>query len=128
MSIYLFQPGQVQQNVLYISSQDGKSEKSFSNTKYAFAMLNLTDLEILYENKMFGQKSSVLILEDTSKTYHIKYIYGFQSEGFSYMLTEQTKSVGDSSFSSYTSKILRVCQNDFKFLSYAEVELICKSG
>lgn len=54
--------------------------------------------------------------------YPIIYIYGFSSEGFSYFLTTQLKSIGTNS---YYSKLVRVCQDDENYYSYTEIPMAC---
>ena len=56
-------------------------------------------------------------------TFPIHYIYGFSDSSFSYMITIQKQS---SSVESYVTKILRVCNRDQLFYSYAEVQLQCR--
>ena len=57
--------------------------------------------------------------------YPINYIYGFDSEGFSYFLTTQMK---QTSPSSYHSKLVRVCHDDSDYYSYTEIPIQCISG
>ena len=56
-------------------------------------------------------------------TFPIHYIYGFNSDLFTYMITVQKESPGAEN---YITKILRVCNRDENFYSYTEVQLICK--
>ncbi|KAL5015003.1 hypothetical protein ScPMuIL_009273 [Solemya velum] len=53
----------------------------------------------------------------------VHYIFGFASDNFSYMVTIQKINTHKEQ---YVSKLVRVCQNDKNFYSYAEVELICQ--
>ncbi|KAG8225679.1 hypothetical protein J437_LFUL001711 [Ladona fulva] len=56
--------------------------------------------------------------------YHINYIYGFSSEGFSYFLTTQMRNAGPSPF---ISKLVRVCHDDENYYSYTEIPVECIS-
>ena len=57
--------------------------------------------------------------------YPINYIYGFESEGFSYFLTSQMR---HTSPSPYHSKLVRVCHDDSDYYSYTEIPIECISG
>ena len=54
--------------------------------------------------------------------YPINYIYGFDSEGFSYFLTSQMR---HTSPSPYHSKLVRVCHDDSDYYSYTEIPIQC---
>lgn len=56
--------------------------------------------------------------------YPINYVYGFASEGFSYFLTTQMKSMTSNQF---ISKLVRVCHNDENYYSYTEIPMDCTS-
>ena len=56
-------------------------------------------------------------------TFPIRFVYGFSDGRFSYMITIQKQST---SVESYITKIIRVCNQDKLFYSYAEVQLQCK--
>lgn len=57
--------------------------------------------------------------------YPINYVYGFASEGFSYFLTTQMKSISSNYF---ISKLVRVCHDDENYYSYTEIPMDCTSG
>nr|WGN96276.1 setae polypeptide [Ochrogaster lunifer] len=54
--------------------------------------------------------------------YPINFVYGFSSEGFSYFLTTQPRSVGSDT---YYSKLVRVCHDDEHYYSYTEIPISC---
>ena len=54
--------------------------------------------------------------------YPINYVYGFESEGFSYFLTTQMK---ETTPSPYHSKLVRVCHDDSDYYSYTEIPIQC---
>lgn len=56
-------------------------------------------------------------------SFYVNYIYGFSSGKFSYMATVQRASTQSEK---YITKLIRVCQDDKKFYSYTEVELVCE--
>ncbi|KAK3103520.1 hypothetical protein FSP39_019830 [Pinctada imbricata] len=86
----------------------------------AVSSRRLTDFEFVY--KGISVNSFKKIDDLNKETFPVRYIYGFSSEGFSYMATVQKK---DAKSDNYISKLIRVCQNDSKFYSYAELELRC---
>ena len=101
---------------------------SWTNTglKYAralvptFASRRLSDFEFVYS--YFSTGSYKKIDDLNRETFPVRYIYGFSSDKFSYMATVQKENTKSERF---TSKLIRVCQNDKKFYSYAELELRC---
>lgn len=56
--------------------------------------------------------------------YHINYVYGFSSGGFSYFLTTQMRS---SQASPFISKLVRICHDDENYYSYTEIPIDCIS-
>ena len=56
--------------------------------------------------------------------YIVKYIYGFEHEGFSYFVTVQRENTG--SESPYQTRLVRVCQDDQGFYSYSELQVTCR--
>ena len=53
----------------------------------------------------------------------VKFLYGFEFQGFSYFLTVQKESVY---INDYVTRLVRVCQKDPAFYSYTEVTLNCR--
>ena len=60
-------------------------------------------------------------------TFRVNYVDGFISGGFSYVVAIQPEKL-DTQNSNYVSKIIRVCQKDRKFYSFAEVDLQCHNA
>ncbi|XP_053378224.1 plexin-A2-like isoform X3 [Mercenaria mercenaria] len=87
---------------------------------YCFATRKLDDFKLVYKD--FFIKSATMLDSSLRQTFPIRYVYGFGSDGFSYMVTVQKKSP---STESYITKIFRVCQKDKYYHSYAEVQLEC---
>ena len=87
-----------------------------------FASRRLTNFDFVYNYwpAISYKKIDMLYRE----TFPIRYIYGFSSGKFSYMATVQKENTKSER---YTSKLLRVCQYDPKFYSYAELELRCRT-
>lgn len=56
--------------------------------------------------------------------YHINYVYGFSSGGFSYFLTTQMRYTQPTPF---ISKLVRVCHDDENYYSYTEIPIECIS-
>ncbi len=72
-----------------------------------------------------GQASAIDIDESHKQNYIVRYVYGFEHEGFSYFVTVQRE---DLITGRYVTKLVRVCQGDPKFYSYTEVEISCRKA
>lgn len=60
------------------------------------------------------------------KSYIVKYVYGFSSWMFSYVMTIQLK---QKSSQEYVTKLVRICQADTHYYSYTEIPISCiKNG
>lgn len=57
------------------------------------------------------------------QTYQIRYIHGFNSDGFHYLLTVQKHSLDDNLL--YVSKIVQVCERDLEYKSFTELLFKC---
>lgn len=82
------------------------------------------DMSYAYQDEDAGVKTAIDIHETWRSDYIIKYIYGFEHDGFAYFLTIQREST-EKEFN-YHTKLVRVCQNDTAFRSYTELELACR--
>ena len=87
-----------------------------------FASRRLSDFDFVYS--YFSASSYKKIDESNRETFPVRYVYGFSSGKFSYMATVQKENTKSER---YISKLIRVCQNDQKFYSYAELELRCRT-
>lgn len=61
------------------------------------------------------------------ESYLVNYIYGFNSEKFSYFLTTQLKHNNQAASKEYISKLVRICQEDSNYYSYTEIPIDCIS-
>lgn len=82
------------------------------------------NISYLYENHSLGIHTAIDIDRVYKESYKVRYIYGFEHDGFSYFLTVQREHVGLSS--KYVTRLVRVCQSDHGFYSYTEVEITCR--
>jgi len=99
-------------------------EKGWNRKKIpAFASYRLDNYELVHDDISL-YKTMINTDSNLKVTFPIYYKYGFSSENFSYMITVQKNST-DQSKESYISKIFRVCQNDIKFVTYAELHIQC---
>ena len=87
---------------------------------YNFYLANYT----LLNNQFEIQKHIGLNLNEP-KDYLIYFKGGFHLNKFVYFVTNQKLKVGNLS---YTSKLIRLCQNDVNFQSYTDIILECKDG
>ncbi|CAL1531518.1 unnamed protein product [Lymnaea stagnalis] len=111
-------PGEPQSMVLYVG-------ESWTPPKEipSFSIRNLTTFNLYFFDDFF---SSSFALEGQFHTYLISYIYGFDSQNFSYMMTS-IKNQLDSQ-SKIVSYLVRVCQKDKVFYSHTEVPFNCTHG
>lgn len=86
-----------------------------------FASRRLDDFE-LAKGGFTIFKTATMLDYNLRELFPIIYIYGFASEGFSYMITVQKNATNSQS---YIGKMFRVCQRDKHFYSYAELQLQC---
>lgn len=86
----------------------------------AYCSRNMTTFQLAHSG-LYGSTSIYINLNEQRSIVH--YVYGFSSDSFSYIATVQR---ANTSSDLYVTKLIRVCQNDSVFNSYAEVELICK--
>lgn len=86
-----------------------------------FSSRDLDNFDLVYKGISIF-KTETMLDSNSRLTFPILYVYGFGSEGFSYMITVQKVSTASENF---ISKIFRVCQQDKYFYSYAEAELEC---
>lgn len=80
---------------------------------------------ISYAHEANGLVSGTDIDSGHKEDYIVKYVYGFEHEGFSYFVTVQRE---DLISKRYTTKLVRVCQADPLFYSYTEVEISCRKA
>lgn len=64
-----------------------------------------------------------------TKSYIVKYVYGFSSSIFSYFMTIQLTHSSLNATQEYVSKLVRICQRDEHYYSYTEIPIECmKNG
>ena len=99
-------------------SQQSVSTKKWNSEKTGFKLVaNVTGI--------VNYHSYVTVDEKYFQLYKIKYIYGFSHNNFTYFLTTQSKSLKKKK---EEIRLVRVCQNDTTYNSYAELTLKCKSS
>lgn len=76
-----------------------------------------------YENKEHGIGTFKDIYPDYKSDYVIKYIHTFEYGGFSFYLTVQKQYLHKSN---YSTRLVRICNEDPGYYSYSEVELACR--
>ena len=96
------------------------SSYNYYLAKYSLANNHFAKGEEDYLNLALSQTTDPLAnLED----YLAYFQAGFQHNGFIYFFTNQKFKVGAST---YSSKIIRVCENDTSFVSYTDILLKCE--
>ena len=114
-------PGSPQPNVMYVSAPwTGTGQNIWRERVSAFASRSLDDFNLAYSDS-FGQTHITIEIQQR-EDFPVKYVYGFGTEGFSYVMTVQRRSITSENFG---STIFRVCQNDQNFYSYVEMPIKC---
>ncbi|GFO07417.1 nicotinamidase-like [Plakobranchus ocellatus] len=86
----------------------------------------LSDFTLLYDDVVEEFTQSYIRFDHSRLSkFLVHYVYGFSSEGYSYILARQPRSPDDKD---YRSVVVSVCQNDKKYWSYIEVPLSCRHG
>lgn len=118
--------GSSSRKVLYIgATRSTIGESSFRDKIFAISSRRLDNFKLTFEDLIMGS-TGLNIEQSLRDTYRIFYKYGFASGGFSYFLTVQPES-SHLQASPLGTKIVRICQNDTKFHSYAEMTLRCEN-
>lgn len=76
----------------------------------------------LKEDRVFQFEAPDTRILFNSKSYIVKYVYGFSSRIFSYFMTIQLK---QNSTQEYITKLVRICQSDKRYYSYTEIPISC---
>ena len=84
---------------------------------------NLSNFQVSYQDLTSATKKELEYQQ--RDTYKVFYVAGFASGGFSYFLTIQRQTLEVVTYLSWVTRLVRVCQNDKKYYSYAEVPLTC---
>ena len=128
-SVYMFiAPGPItvptddneRPEVLYVGATYSTAISVYSDFLYAVSSKKLTDFE-LASNEVAG-RTKIEIEKSQRDTFRVNYLYGFSSQDFSYFLAVQGEALDSTTL---VTRILRVCQDDKFFRSYAEVPLEC---
>ncbi|BFZ08936.1 hypothetical protein BsWGS_11975 [Bradybaena similaris] len=113
-----------QSRVLYVAVSWSKPEAILEDVP-AVASRKLTDFSVFDKDHLNIFTSTSFNFEGQQRQqFPVRYVYGFSSENFSYMLTVQKKSAEQESAGHHTV-VVRVCQNDPSYHSYIEVPLVC---
>ncbi|XP_064605454.1 plexin-A2-like isoform X2 [Liolophura sinensis] len=113
--------GEPQSSVMYVGATwTNVGLPAYRDLVPSFSSRNLTDFKIFY--KSWSASSKQDIESQQRDRFRVEYVYGFSSDNFSYMVTKQKKNTYSSK---YISKMIRICQNDKRYYSYAEVPLNC---
>ena len=127
-SIGLLAPGPTGKNVFYFArtlnnnllyeQQQSVSTKVWNNEQTGFELIaNSTGLPL-------DHHSFVSVAEEHLSSYKVNYVYGFSYNGFTYFVTSQRRSLSSPKSG---IRLVRVCQNDTAYYSYAELSLRCQS-
>ncbi len=70
-------------------------------------------------------QSSLVIMSEFRSDFRVRYVGGFYSEGFAYWASVQKENPTEHG-ASYVSKLIRVCSDDTRYISYSELSLECR--
>ncbi|XP_014668017.1 PREDICTED: plexin-A2-like [Priapulus caudatus] len=87
--------------------------------------LNDSNLFDFAYQSQFTKTSVSIPNKNLQSLYPIRYVYGFSSQGFSYILTVQRRDVDLQPTNPYISKVVRICDEDRKYYSFTEVPMSC---
>ena len=73
----------------------------------------------------FTGRGSFLKIREEFKNYNITYVDGFNVGKYNYFLTMQQNVNEKEELGDFVSKIIRICANDYTFVSYVEIPLGC---
>ena len=114
--------------VLYVANTyDGRPEKlspkvvSTRNIQLTNGRYNIS-YYIAHETQ--GIYTAIDFERTYKRSYIVKYVYGFEDEGFTYFVTIQKEDT--TAYSKYITRLVRVCQNDLRYYSYTEITLSCR--
>lgn len=79
----------------------------------------------LKESSVFQYEAPATKMFFISKSYIVKYVYGFSSRIFAYFMTVQLK---QNSTHEYITKLVRICQSDNRYYSYTEIPISCNKN
>lgn len=83
----------------------------------------------LKEDRLFQFEAPGTKMFFNSKSFIVKYVYGFSSWIFSYFMTIQLKQHSSNTSHEYITKLVRICQADTHYYSYTEIPISCiKNG
>ena len=116
------------ENGVYVGVTYGSGVKTGSAVSIKNTYFNLLSYYSLVDSKFASMKSLQVKLGNgmnvNFEDYLIYFKAGFELDGFVYFVTNQKFKVGDGE---YTSKLIRLCQNDKAFYSYTDIKLECEN-
>lgn len=113
-----------QSRVLYAAVSWSKPEEGILEDVPAVISRKLTDFSVFEKDNNKFTSTSFNFEGQQRQQFPVRYVYGFSSENFSYMLAVQKKDIRPESVQHHTV-VVRVCQNDPTYYSYIEVPLVC---
>ena len=107
-------------NVLFTGVTYGSGIIRMTSGSYDYlAKFHLTENKFMHGD---GDRLGLNLHETDVEDYLVYLKTAFQHQGFIYFLTNQRYKVG---VSTYSSKLIRVCENDTDFYSYTDISLSC---
>ena len=119
-------PARIERNeVLYIgATRSNVGLNAYKDLVPTVSSRNLSNFEIAYSDVSSATKKELEYQQ--RDLFKVHYIHGFSSGGFSYFLTIQRQSLEVGTMVNWVTKVVRVCQKDQMYYSYAEVPLNCE--
>uniref|UniRef100_A0AC34RI63 Sema domain-containing protein n=1 Tax=Panagrolaimus sp. JU765 TaxID=591449 RepID=A0AC34RI63_9BILA len=124
-------------NASTVSMVDDAGEKLFVAATYSYDSpyregVPAVTTRLLYNFQPINSggiesESAVTIRAEYRARFLVNYIGVFRHNKFVYWATVQNKYVGSTAYSKKVTKLIRVCQDDDKYVSYSEIEIQCRS-
>ncbi|KAI6187233.1 hypothetical protein M3Y98_00220500 [Aphelenchoides besseyi] len=110
---------------LYVASSYG-ADSPYREAFPAIATRSLPSLLPLNSGSIDGEAAVVVRAEFRSR-FRVRYVSTFQDEHYVYWAAVQNRDIkGTSLTNPQVSRLIRVCRNDDKYISYSEIEIQCR--
>ena len=102
-----------------VKPEETSGFNSYFNYLSNYSLVNTEFMKEQYLKFNLFKDNSV---DTTPEKYLVYFKASFEEQGYVHFVTNQKFKVGDTN---YTSKLIRLCQNDSNFWSYTDIELQC---
>uniref|UniRef100_A0A7E4ZSZ3 Sema domain-containing protein n=1 Tax=Panagrellus redivivus TaxID=6233 RepID=A0A7E4ZSZ3_PANRE len=124
-------------NASTVSLIDAASEKLYVASTHSFDSPYREDVPSVTTRLLYNLlpinagsldgEAAVHIRAEYRSRFRVNYVHAFRDEHYIYWATVQNKYVMSSAYAKKVTKLIRVCQDDDKYVSYSEIEIQCRS-